>query len=142
MWEINEDLATTSDHEVIFFSWLPLFAAIAERELKVASNWNINRLCTDEQAMKEAGEHWRELSENRAPVSAEAGTAELEAEACWIQDNLREVLDKHAPGRPPCARSKRWWTDDIKQERRLYGRARRDYNDDRISFEDYRQARN
>lgn len=52
------------------------------------------------------------------------------------------MLDRHAPGKPPRARSKRWWTDDIKQERRLYGGARCAYNDDRISFDEYRQVRN
>jgi hypothetical protein len=52
------------------------------------------------------------------------------------------VLDKNAPGKPQSVRSKRWWTDDIKQERRLFGRARRDYNNDRISLGDYRRVRN
>jgi hypothetical protein len=92
--------------------------------------------------MEAAAEHWRELTVWRAPVGAQAAVADLEFEACWIQDSVRRVLDRHAPGRPPCARSKRWWTEDIKQERRFYGRARRDYKDDRISFEDYRRARN
>jgi hypothetical protein len=116
-WEIDEGLATTSDHEVIVFSWPPLCAATPEREAKALHNWNIDRLCADEQAMKAAGEHWRELSNSRATVSAQAEAAELESEACWIQDSLREVLDRHAPGRQQCARSKRWWTEDIKQER-------------------------
>jgi hypothetical protein len=52
------------------------------------------------------------------------------------------VLDRHASGKPSSARSKRWWTDDIEQERRLFGRARRDYNRDRISFDEYRRVRN
>jgi hypothetical protein len=56
-WEIDEDLATTSDHEVIVFSWLPLCSTTTEREGKAMPNWNIDRLCTDEQTVKAAGEH-------------------------------------------------------------------------------------
>lgn len=111
--------------------------------MEATPNWNIDRLCANEQAMKEADEHWRELSEGRVTINAcSSTTTGLEAEACWIQNSLRAVLDKHAPGRPSYARSKRWWTDDIKQQRRLFGRARRDYNHDRISFVDYRLVRN
>jgi hypothetical protein len=59
-----------------------------------------------------------------------------------MQDSLRTVLDKHAPERPPSARSKRWWTEDIKKERRLLGRARCDHNHHRISLDEYRRVRN
>jgi hypothetical protein len=141
-WEIDEDLATTSDHEVIVFSWLPLCSTTTEREGKATPNWNIDRLRVDEQAIKAAGEHWGELSDCRIPISAQAITSELEAEACWIQDSLKAVLDKHAPGRPPNAHSKRWWTDEIKQERRRFGRARREFNGGLLSFDDYRSVRN
>lgn len=141
-WEINEALATTSDHGVIIFSWAPLGVTTAEREGLTSPNWNIDRLCADEEAVKSAGEHWRELSDRRAPLHDQAATADLEAEARWMQDSLRAVLDKHAPGRPPSARSKRWWTDDIRKERRLFGRATRDYNHDRIDFAEYRRVRN
>jgi hypothetical protein len=105
-WEIDEDLVTTSDHEVIVFSWRPLCSTMTEREGKATPNWNIDRLRVDEQARKAAGEHWGELSNCRTPISAQATTSELEAEACWIQDSLKAVLDKHTPGRPPNARSK------------------------------------
>jgi hypothetical protein len=59
-----------------------------------------------------------------------------------MQDSLRAVLDRHVPGRPPSARSKRWRTDDIKKERRLFGRATRDYSHDRINLDEYRRVRN
>ena len=59
-----------------------------------------------------------------------------------MQHSLRTVLDKHAAGKPPSARSKRWWTEDIKKKRRLLGRARCDHNHNRISFDEYRRVRN
>jgi hypothetical protein len=88
---------------------------------RATPDWNIGRLREDEQAVKAAGEHWDELSDYRTPISVQATPSELEAEGGWIQDSL-----KHAPGRPPNARSKRWWTDEIEQERRQFGHARRD----------------
>jgi len=141
-WEIDENLATASDHEIIVFLWPPLVAAKDKEEITTTPNWNIDRLCADEQAVKAAGEHWSELSDRRRPIDTEASEAELEDEARWLQDSLRALLDKHAPGRSPSARSKRWWTDDIKKERRLLGRARSDHNHNRISFDEYRRVRN
>jgi hypothetical protein len=141
-WEIDENLATASDYEIIVFSWPPLVAAKDKKESTTTPNWNIDRLCADEQTVEAAGEHWRELSDRRGPIDSEATEAELEDEARWLQDSLRAVLNKHAPGRSPSARSKRWWTDGIKKERRLLGRARCDHNHNRISFDEYRRVRN
>ncbi|KAI7712086.1 hypothetical protein KC353_g8529 [Hortaea werneckii] len=142
-WEIDESLATTSDHEVIVFEWAPLNAAVAERQINASQNWNINRLCSDEQALEAASEHWLELSEGRSLINAwDTSPTELEAEALWIQDSLRAVLDRHAAGRAPRPRSKHWWTEEIKQQRRLFGSARRAYNDGRTSFDEYRRVRN
>lgn len=142
-WEIDENLATTSGHEVIVFEWMPLSTGTSERRKNATQNWNIGRLCAQEQALKAANEQWLELSENRPPINAWATTpTELEAEALWIQDSLKAVLDSHAPNGTPRTRSKRWWTDEIKQQRRLFGSARRAHNDGRISFDEYRQVRN
>jgi hypothetical protein len=51
-------------------------------------------------------------------------------------------LDKHAPGKPYSIYLKRWWTDDIKQERRRFGRARREFKDNRTSIDDHRRVTN
>jgi hypothetical protein len=142
-WGIDSDRATTSDHEVIVFAWMPLRATAAAEEATAAPNWNIERLCADDQAMEEAAEHWRTLSEGRPVVDSYAATEEeLEAEAFWIQNSLKVVLDTHAPGKAACARSKRWWTADIKQMRRSFAGARRAYKGGRTSFDEYRRVRN
>jgi hypothetical protein len=67
-WEIDENLATASDHEIIVFLWPPLVAAKDKEEITTTPNWNIDRLCADEQAVKAAGEHWSELSDRRGPI--------------------------------------------------------------------------
>lgn len=119
---------------MVIFSWSPLDYA--------KPKWNIDRLCADDEAIELAGEYWRELNGGRGPLNAQATTIDLEAEACWMQDSLKAVLDRHASGKPPSARLKRWWTGDVKDQRRRFGRASRDYNCDRISFGEYRQVRN
>lgn len=67
-WEIDQDLATASDHEVIVFAWTALNVDLPDRHAETAPNWNIDRLCADELAMKEACEQWRSLSNGRPPV--------------------------------------------------------------------------
>jgi hypothetical protein len=47
-WEIDENLATTSDHEVIIFEWMPLNAGNSEKQNNSTRNWNIDRLYADE----------------------------------------------------------------------------------------------
>jgi hypothetical protein len=142
-WEIDKSLATTSDHEVIVFEWLPLNAVILEGKKEGAHNWDLDPLYADEQTLEAASEDWLELSEGRAPINAWATSpTELEAEAQWLQDSLRDVLDRHAAGRAPRARSKRWWTDEVRQQRKLFSSARRAHNDGRIGFDEYRRARN
>jgi hypothetical protein len=85
--EIDENLTTASDHEVIVFSWPPLVATKIQNESTTAPNWNIDRLCADEKAMRAAGEQWHELGGRRAPISSGASKAELEDEARWMQDS-------------------------------------------------------
>jgi hypothetical protein len=105
--------------------------------------WNIDRLCADERTLEAASGDWFELSEGRPLINAWATSpTELEAEARWIQDSLRAVLDRHATGKVPRPRSKRWWTDEIWRQRRLFGSARRAHNDSRITFDEYRRVRN
>ena len=142
-WEIDSDRATTSDHEVIVFAWTPLNDVAVSEEATAVPNWNIDRLCADEQAMREAGKRWHMLCEGRPLIEAQSATAEeLEAEANWLQDNLKAVLDRHAPGTSTRAHSKRWWTEEIKQERRVFGRTRRAYKNSRVSFDEYCRVMN
>jgi hypothetical protein len=52
------------------------------------------------------------------------------------------VLDTHAGRALVNARSKRWWTDEIKLERKGFCRARREFHHGGLSLEDYRHIRN
>ena len=52
---------------------------------------------------------------------------DLEAEALWMQNSLKVVLDTYAPWKAACARSKRWWTAKIKEMRQLFVGVRHAY---------------
>jgi hypothetical protein len=59
-----------------------------------------------------------------------------------MQGSLTAVLDKHAPPKPFRPGSKRWWTDEIKRERKKFSMSKRGLKSGEISFEGYRQIRN
>jgi len=79
-WEIDESLATTSDHEVIVLEWTPLNEAIFGGKKEGAHKWDLDRFYADEPTLEAASEDWRELSEERALVDAWATSpTELES---------------------------------------------------------------
>ena len=119
-WEVDGNLATPSDHEVIVFSWTPLNVIKQTNERPVMSSWDIDKLLADERRLEEAARHWDELDRKRPSVGIDATAEDLEDEAYWIQESLKAVLDRHAQKRALHTRSKRWWTDEIKQERRRF----------------------
>lgn len=141
-WEIDEDLATPSDHAVIVFAWEPLRLQAGSREMRPTAGWDIDKLRTDEGRLKRARDHWKELSSSRQQISIEPRYEDLEDEAQWIQCSLAAVLDRHAAPKPLQPRSKRWWTDEIKQERKRFSTSKRALRLGEISFEEYRRIRN
>jgi hypothetical protein len=82
------------------------------------------------------------MSESRQRIPEEPMEEDLEAEAEWVQCNLTVVLDRHAPPRPVRARSKRWWTDKLKQERKKFNIAKRALRENPQSQLEYRRIRN
>lgn len=141
-WDIDEDRATPSDHAVIVFSWKPLYSRPVEQETGATTNWDIDKLRADERRLEKARDHWKELSGNRRHVSFESCCEEVEDESRWVQDSLTTILDKHAPPKPLRPGSKRWWTDEIKQERKKFSMSKRALKMEELSFEEYRQIRN
>ena len=69
-WEIDNSLATTSDHKVIVFEWLLLNVVILKGKKEGAHSWDLNPLYADKQTLEAASEDWLELREGRAPINA------------------------------------------------------------------------
>ena len=59
----------------------------------------------------------------RPTHSDSSSRQDLEDEIEWIHDTLIEVLNTHTKVVTICARSKRWWNDEIREKRRALGRA-------------------
>ena len=61
----------------------------------------------------------------RPTLSDSSSRQDLEDEIEWIHDTLIDVLNSHTKVVTICARSKRWWSDEIREKRRTLGRATR-----------------
>lgn len=60
------------------------------------------------------------------PIPSDSSTAsDLGDEIDWIQRTLTEALDQEVRNATTCARSKRWWSDEIREKRRALSRAER-----------------
>jgi len=125
-WEIDSELSTPSDHEVIIFSWEDLYREHTSYTSKPTIGWKINQLCQDERRREQAREDWLRRSQLHA-INANSinSIQELEREASWIQDTLTSILDRWADPTRISIRSKRWWTKEVKEERTRYNRVKR-----------------
>jgi hypothetical protein len=139
-WEIDEDLATLSDHAVIVFSWEPLYSRSDNHKKGATTSWNIDKLRANEGRLEQAGNHRNQLSGGRQHISTESCCEDLESEAQCIQCSLTVVLDRNATPKPLHPRSKRWWTEEIKQERKRFSTSKRALRLGELSFENYRQV--
>ena len=59
----------------------------------------------------------------RPTLSDSSSRQELEDEIEWIRDTLIDILNSNTKVVTICARSKRWWSDEIREKRRTLGRA-------------------
>lgn len=141
-WGIDEDLARPSDHAVIVFSWEPLCSRSVDHKKGATTSWDIDKLRADEGRLEQARDHWKELSRGRQRISTKSCCEDLEDEAQWIQCSLTAVLDTHATPKPLHPLSKRWWTDEIKQERKRFSTSKRALRLEELSFGRYRQIKN
>jgi len=58
-------------------------------------------------------------------LGAESTGDEVESEAEWCEEALRNALDAIAQKMTICAHSKRWWNAKIKEKRSQLGRQKR-----------------
>jgi ketol-acid reductoisomerase len=65
------------------------------------------------------------MMRRREMLSDEDEREKLEKEAELFEEATREMLNKHARKIELCARSKRWWSEEIAQKRRKLGRIKR-----------------
>jgi hypothetical protein len=144
-WRVLDDdrYATDSDHEII--EWFFDGGAQAMDREHLMRGWSLTALLgnSDEvrDARRDAGQGWTVLLADRQSLEDDSSRAELEEEAVRIQQATIEILNKHAKKITLCARSKRWWNEEIAQRRRELGRAKRRWRTRKGSRREAKEAK-
>jgi len=142
--EIATDLATTSDHAIVcaHLRWDEGEGAKVSRKI---TGWDIDKLRgeTEEEKknFKRVQKEWEERSIKNPVLNEESSEGDLQREADWIQKNFVSHLNKHCKKVKVCARSKRWWTQEIAETRKILGSIKRARKRGEASQQDVKRQR-
>jgi len=124
--EIATDLATTSDHAIVcaHLRWDEGEGAKVSRKV---TGWDIDGLKSEEEKenYQKAKKYWKDKSSERPILTEESSEEELQKEAEWIQRNFANHVNRCCKKVRVCARSKRWWNEEITENRRILGSLKR-----------------
>ena len=140
-WNVDEDHATGSDHEVLVMEWAPMEQG-GDPPSREVTGWQMQALQADSEAPEEAKKMWQTKAKQRALLGDPCSVADVEEEAVWMQETLTEVLDQHAKPVRVTPRSKRWWKEDIKRARQAYSQARKAWRWQRVTTTGLHEVRN
>ncbi|KAI0998334.1 hypothetical protein K3495_g9861 [Podosphaera aphanis] len=140
-WTIDPEYATPSDHELITFD----LEKMGKRSGSLgpsteATGWAIKNMINEQE--QEAQMAWHNMSNQRPYLSDNSSQTELNEEAQWITETLTSVLDQHVKKLRVCARSKRWWSQELNEARSSFKTPRRHFQRQQISIESYKIERN
>jgi hypothetical protein len=139
----HDDHATGSDHEII--EWCFQSEAPAVDQDYLMRGWSLAPLLGNtedaQNRRKDASQEWALALSGHAPLTDESTRAELEAQATDLQQATVNMLNKFAKKIKLCARSKRWWSEEIAQRRRDLGRAKRHWKAGRAPRREVREAK-
>jgi len=79
----------------------------------------------EEENFKKAQKEWKDKSSKRPVLDENSSGDELQKEAEWIQRNFVNHLNRCCKKVKVCARSKRWWTVEIVENRKILGSIKR-----------------
>jgi len=125
-FEIATDLATTSDHAIVcaHLRWDEGEGVKVSRKI---TGWDIDGLKSEEEKenYKKANKYCEDKSSKRPVLDEESSRGDLQEEAEWIQQNFANHLNRWCKKVRVCVRSKRWWNEEIAENRRILGRLKR-----------------
>ena len=125
-WSIDPEYSTPSDHELITFDLKNLdYTQGSIGPSKDVTGWALKDLTTEQE--KNMEDQWKAITEERPVVSASCSREELDLEAQCISDTLSQMFDHNCKPLRICARSKRWWNEDVNQARSQYKTQRRKF---------------
>jgi len=120
--EISTDLATTSDHPIVcaHLRWDKGEGVKVSRKV---TGWDIDGLKSEEEKenYKKAKKYWEYKSSKRSGLDEKSSEEDLQKEAKWIQQNFVNHLNRCCKKVKVCVRSKRWWNEEIAENRRILG---------------------
>jgi len=124
--ETSTDLATTSDH-VIVCAQLRWNEGEGAKVSQKITGWDIDGLKSkeEEENYKKAQKEWKDKSSKRPVLNGKSSREDLQMEAEWIQRNFVNHLNRCCKMVKVCARSKRWWTAEIAENRKFLGSIKR-----------------
>ena len=124
--EISTELTTTSDHTLVF-----AYSRWDKREgVKVSrkvTGWDIDGLKSEEEKenIEKAQKYWRDKSSKRPVLDENSSGEDLQKEAEWVQWNFVHHLNWFCKRVKVCARSKRWWNQEIAENRKILASIKR-----------------
>ncbi|KAI0996243.1 hypothetical protein K3495_g11936 [Podosphaera aphanis] len=140
-WSIDPEYATPSDHELITFDLENLeYTQGCLGPSKEVTGWALKDLTTEQE--KNMENQWKAIAEEHPAILTTCRREELDLEAQWISDILAQMFDHNCKTLRICARSKRWWNDDVSQARSQHKAQRRKFQSQEISLEEYKVNRN
>jgi len=149
-WSIGgEKYATGSDHEVIV--WEVLGQGTVGGVSKDTTGWDISgwttagkegeKLKAAEKKRVEAREVYLRAAGRTPLLSEESTVEEVDAAAAGLKEAMTGTLNKLAKKKRWCPRSKRWWSEDVKELRRELGAARREFRNRPAGISRFKEAR-
>ena len=89
--------------------------------MRKITGWDIDRLKEDKKNYEKVQKQWEEKSRLRPVLNENSSGDELQKEAGWIQKNFVNHLNKSCKKIKVYARSKRWWNQEIVENRKILG---------------------
>jgi len=124
--ETSTDLTTTSDHAIVcaHLRWDEGEGVKVSRKI---TGWDIDGLKSkeEEENYKKAQKEWKDKSLKRPVLDENSSEEDLQKEAEWMQRNFVNHLNRCCKKIKVCARSKRWWTAEIAENRKILGSIKR-----------------
>jgi len=117
-FETTTDFATTSDNAIVC-SQSRWDEGKGAEVLGKITGWDIDGLKEEEKIYKNVKKQWEEKSLKRLILHEESNGEDLQEEAEWVQRNFVNHLNRHCKKIRVCARSKRWWTKEIAENRNI-----------------------
>ena len=125
LWEIPKEYLSVSDHELILLQWEDLRQDQDQSKPAINTGWNIQALLEDEDLLLVAKEEWEKIGSSRPYLSLSSSKNDLDSEVEWFEAALGGWLDKHAKITRVTSFSKRWWNDEVAQERKTWAREKK-----------------